>query len=198
VIHICNKRNVSKEKGPYAKGMTCGTHFEKERESKERSGKEGDEMQKSRLREAFTMIELIFVIVIIGVLVGVAIPKLAATRTDALISVKAQNIMTGTNEIAAYAMSNGKTLPSITAMSAGFRSLVQAGEATDTGNYKIEIKEGNMDDCIIFEILYPGSNTETLSIDYGNGSVDFKCSLLRKLIDPKEFPMKLHGTTVIY
>ena len=37
------------------------------------------------MKKAFTMIELIFVIVIMGILVAVAIPKLAATRTDAYI-----------------------------------------------------------------------------------------------------------------
>ena len=35
------------------------------------------------MKKAFTMIELIFVIVIIGILVAVAIPKLSATRNDA-------------------------------------------------------------------------------------------------------------------
>jgi len=35
------------------------------------------------MKSAFTMIELIFAIVIIGILAAIAIPKLAATRSDA-------------------------------------------------------------------------------------------------------------------
>ena len=37
-------------------------------------------------KKAFTMIELVFVIVVIGILAAVAIPKLAATRDDAQIT----------------------------------------------------------------------------------------------------------------
>ena len=37
-------------------------------------------------KKAFTMIELIFVIVVIGILSAIAIPKLAATRDDAQIT----------------------------------------------------------------------------------------------------------------
>jgi general secretion pathway protein G len=37
-------------------------------------------------RAAFSMIELIFVIVIIGILSAIAIPKFAATRDDAVVS----------------------------------------------------------------------------------------------------------------
>ena len=37
-------------------------------------------------KNAFTMIELIFVIVVIGILAAIAIPKLAATRDDAQIT----------------------------------------------------------------------------------------------------------------
>ena len=41
--------------------------------------------KQDKFRPAFTMIELIFVIVVLGILAAVAIPKLAASRDDAVI-----------------------------------------------------------------------------------------------------------------
>lgn len=38
------------------------------------------------MKKAFTLIEVVFVIVIIGILAGIAIPRLAATRDDAEIA----------------------------------------------------------------------------------------------------------------
>ncbi|MCF6310191.1 MAG: type II secretion system GspH family protein [Sulfurimonas sp.] len=38
------------------------------------------------MKNAFTMIELVFVIVVLGILAAIAIPRLAATRTDAQIT----------------------------------------------------------------------------------------------------------------
>ncbi|WP_457605586.1 type II secretion system protein [Nitratifractor sp.] len=37
-------------------------------------------------RKAFTMIELVFVIVVVGILASIAIPKFAATRDDAIVT----------------------------------------------------------------------------------------------------------------
>ena len=54
------------------------------------------------MKKGFTMIELIFVIVILGILASVAIPRLASTRTDAEVSALAGNIRTLISDAAAY------------------------------------------------------------------------------------------------
>jgi general secretion pathway protein G len=54
------------------------------------------------------MIELIFVIVIIGILAAVAIPKLTATRDDAKIAQVVANLRTFTEDVKNYYTANGE------------------------------------------------------------------------------------------
>ncbi|MCI7501418.1 MAG: type II secretion system GspH family protein [Campylobacter sp.] len=54
------------------------------------------------MKKGFTMIELIFVIVILGILASVAIPRLAATREDAEISATVANLRTLISDINSY------------------------------------------------------------------------------------------------
>lgn len=60
------------------------------------------------MKKAFTMIELIFVIVILGILAAVAIPRLNATRDDAEFVKAKNNFNTMLADVTSYYTSHGK------------------------------------------------------------------------------------------
>ena len=60
------------------------------------------------MKKGFTMIELIFVIVILGILASVAIPRLAATRTDAEIAATVANLRTLLSDLNSYYVVKGE------------------------------------------------------------------------------------------
>ena len=59
-------------------------------------------------KKAFTMIELIFVIVIIAILASVSIPRLVATRDDAKVANCVEDITIFMRDVSAYYTSQGK------------------------------------------------------------------------------------------
>ena len=60
------------------------------------------------MKKAFTMIELIFVIVIIGILAVIALPKLNATRVDAKVSSILANLKHVSIDTASYYSARGE------------------------------------------------------------------------------------------
>ena len=150
--------------------------------------------RKAWKREAFTTIELVFIIVIIGILAAIAIPRLAATRDDAKMTIIAHNLMAGATEIAAYATVKGRTQDSLEQMSNAIKSLIDRGWIqTISGQPEINVEWGGIDDCVVMKIVDQGANTEILSIETNGTTSSGECDRLRSLIDTSQYPMPLRG-----
>ena len=137
------------------------------------------------------MIELIFVIVIIGILAAVAIPKLAATRDDAKISALANSVANAANEIVAFAVANGNTESDFTLMSNAVKEMVNTGEAVQSGS-TLNIKINDTADCLIMEINASAGDSN-LTIIYGNTAGDSICQGLQDTVDDEKYPIPLTG-----
>ena len=145
-------------------------------------------------RSGFTMIELIFVIVILGILASVAIPKLAATRDDAEISALSANLKTAISEIMAGTLSQGQLDSNITAMSQSLTALISSGKAVKNAN-KYSIKVGNQADCVVLDIN--GSQKIIIDVQFAS-STDSKCKMFQDASDLDTYQIKVRGTNVTY
>mgnify|MGYP003592781682 CR=1 FL=1 len=117
------------------------------------------------MKKGFTMIELIFVIVILGILAAVAIPRLAATRDDAQISKVLSEVSTAINDFGAYYTSQGRfdTIRNMTNM---VTASAAGGFAADTNmsagavaTYTTPNNGGAVENCVTFTTTVDGNLT---------------------------------------
>ena len=76
-------------------------------------------------RAAFTLVELVVVIMILGILAGVAAPKLLNTSTQATENGLRQTLSVVRDAVELYAAQNSGSLPPCTSTGADFRTALQ-------------------------------------------------------------------------
>ena len=86
------------------------------------------------MKKAFTMIELILVIVVIGILAAIAIPRISATRDDAVLVKTMAEFRTAIEEINAYYISQGKLALDTTNNKVKFKEMTNAGIVDSSGD----------------------------------------------------------------
>ena len=94
------------------------------------------------MKKAFTMIELIFVIVIIGILAVIAIPKFSATRYDAQKVVEVNSLINCLNDIATSYTARGKEDNNSVSCNQVRCAVVNLGNLND-GNVTVTLKDSS-------------------------------------------------------
>lgn len=124
-----------------------------------------------KTRKAFTMIELIFVIVVLGILAAIAIPRLGATRDDAEIASNLKEIHTAISDFGGYYNSQASfgTINQMTSVNK-FDAPLTDVSASGTVNFQTRGASGK-ENCISFAFASGGK----LKITGNNGANGVVC-----------------------
>jgi len=121
-------------------------------------------MKNKRSKKAFSMIELVFVIVIIGILAAVAVPRLAATRDDAEIT-KARTLVASIRN--ALAMERQKRI-----LRGDFTAITAVGSGTNVFD-KFSADKNNKQADVLEYPMVSSSTSGHWSINAGGNEYTF-------------------------
>ena len=135
------------------------------------------------MKKAFTMIEPIFVIAIMGILAAVIISKINATRDDAKLTKVMSEITVAIQDINTYYISEGKLAIDTKNNRVDFRAMTNAGVIDSSGNLGFF---ANDDECFfISSFLNAGHDDENyLEVNIGENGL---CKRLWETPEFKQF-----------
>ncbi|MDY4860579.1 MAG: type II secretion system protein, partial [Campylobacter sp.] len=131
------------------------------------------------MKKGFTMIELIFVIVILGILASVAIPRLAATREDAEISAAVANLRTLVSDVTAYYTAKGEFDTNTNGTKWSEITNVPLTNAANTVGTATYLKAGGKN-CIGVQLVNKNNNTPAHILISKEGSATGVCDQVQK------------------
>jgi prepilin-type N-terminal cleavage/methylation domain-containing protein len=150
------------------------------------------------MKKAFTIIELIFVIVIIGILASVAIPSVVGTRDDALIAKNSEYIIGIMTEVSTYIIANGESKEDMSEMSSLLRVLKEQDRVIiDSSNKSAKVKIGKDEGCITID-LDSTPTTELLKTVFSITPSDRICKMVQQFIQEKDYPLVVRGRLIKY
>jgi type II secretory pathway pseudopilin PulG len=141
------------------------------------------------MKKSFTMLELIFVIVILGILAVVAIPKLIATRDDAQTARLTSQAQSAMKEIISYYTAKGGEI-NFSKIANDKSSQIVLNELINHG--WVEVKDDNTSyfysnkaeriACIIYK-----TNGLKIKVEMNSSDNDTLCSSMKKIITDRNY-----------
>ena len=148
-------------------------------------------------KNAFTLIELIFLIIIIAILGKIALPKLSATRDDAYIAQNTGYIVGIITEVSTFIITKNFIKNDLTEMSEILKMLeIQGRVIIDTSNQSVEIEIGEQENCLKINIV-SDATSEILKTSFSS-STNRVCKMVAESIDEKEYKIVLRGRRIRY
>lgn len=109
------------------------------------------------MKKAFTMIEIIFVIAILGVLSAIALPRFFATMDDADIATTAKNLSTIISDIGIFYSSQGE-------LAANLRDMTNVDVLHGNGLKYNVILSGRKKPCIVISLIQENESADSKPI----------------------------------
>jgi general secretion pathway protein G len=106
------------------------------------------------MKSAFSLLELIFAIVILGIVASFAVPKYLDTKDSALVSTIKRDISTATSSIQSYYLLNQK-----------IDKISDAITLNDTNWTTTDTKITDKNSCLSLEIVTADDGAKTLELD---------------------------------